>query len=364
MKIRTTKTKILNALKTTDKAIAARATMPILQNVLLEAKNGIINLTGTNLDIYLHSQFEPSYVDDGELCLPSKKLIQIIGNLPEEIINLEKQKNHVKISSGSSIFQLPIMNSEEYPKQPIVNGQEITIETENLKTLINSTKDSSSTDEGRYVLNSIMLHHQDDKLIAVSTDGRRLCKNAIEGIGNMEETIVPFKSTIPILEILSHGKEAKISHEKTSIFIKVEDEQGLTYSIYSKLIEGKYPNYRQVIPKTSNASIKISKEEFSKIILRSTLITSDKSPSVKLTFNQSSIDIDAKSTEYGNFNEPVTCQNGPEESFQMAINPKFLLSAIKNAPTDEITLEIKDGLSPAIIKSENYLHVIMPLRLN
>ena len=364
MKIRTTKTKILNALKTTDKAISTRATMPILQNVLLEAKNGIINLTGTNLDIYLHSQFEPSYVDDGELCLPSKKLIQIIGNLPEEIINLEKQKNHVKISSGSSIFQLPIMNSEEYPKQPIVNGQEITIETENLKTLINSTKDSASTDEARYILNSVMLHHENDTLVGVSTDGRRLCKNAIKSPGNMEETIIPFKSTIPIIEILSHGKEAKISNEKKSIYIKVTDEDGLTYSVYSKLIEGNYPNYKQVIPKNSETSIKVSKEEMSTIISRATLITSDKSPSIKLTFNKSSINIDANSQEYGNFNEPITCQNGPEDSFQMAINPKFLLSAIKNAPTDEITLSINDEISPVAIKSENYLHVIMPLRLH
>jgi DNA polymerase-3 subunit beta len=364
MKIETTKTSILNALKTTDKAIGARATLPVLQNVLLQVEDSIITLTGTNLDLYLHAQFKPTSADDGKLCLPSKKLIQIIGNLPEENITLVKQENKVKISSGSSVFHLPILNSEDFPKQPTVAGENLTVDTATLKSLLESTKDSASTDENRYILNSVMLHHEDDKLLGVSTDGRRLCLTSVEGIGEMEKTIIPLKSIGPINEVLSHGKKAKLFHQEKAIFITVEDSDGLTFSVYSKLIEGTFPNYKQVIPKNAGTSVKIGKAEIHTIISRATLVTSEKSQSVKLKFENTQITIEATSSEYGNFKETVTCENGPEQPFQMAINPEFLLTALRNAPIDDITLDVTDELSPLVVKTSSYTHVVMPLRLN
>ena len=240
--------------------------------------------------------------------------------------------------------------------------------------MLKSVSYAQSTDENRYILNGVYFNFDDAKLILVATDGRRLAhvsKDMEVAQDNAGNLILPAKTVGELQRLLNHGEEVKITFNDRQVAFEIgvseeSEASGLVDNIYlvSKIVEGNYPNYKQVIPKETEHRVKIERELLLECVNRASLMTSDKSNSVKVKLGDNLLELSGSSSEYGESHESMAiAYEGPEVS--VAFNPQFLMDPLKNLDKDEVYFEFKDELSPGVFKTlESFLCVIMPLRLN
>lgn len=356
--------------------VGTRATMPILSNVLIKAEGEQLLLTTTNLDLGIRCQIKAEVSDPGGITLPVRKLATIIRSLPDAKVEVESTSAHqAKISSGGSMFRIMGISEEEFPPLPSFADQHVfNLPQQELARMLSSVYYAQSSDENRYILNGVYFLFENDQMTLVATDGRRLAhvskelQVSEENAGNL---ILPAKTVEELRRLLGKGDEVRItfSDRQVAFEIKISEatqEDGLFESIYlvSKIVEGKYPNYKQVIPKESDHRISIERELLAECVQRAALMTSDKSNSIKMKLTNNLLEITGSSPEYGESHESMAV-NYEGGEVQVAFNPKFLLDPLRALGNDEIYFEFKDELSPGVFKTlESFLCVIMPLRLN
>lgn len=354
--------------------VGTRATMPILSNVLIEAEEGYISLTTTNLDMGIQCRIEAEVESAGGLTLPVRKLATIIRELPNIEVEVKSIDHQAQISSGGSLFLINGIGPEEFPSLPTFSDdRQFTLSQETLATMLRSVAYGQSTDESRYILNGVFFNFSDDKLTLVATDGRRLALISKEleiDESSAGSLILPAKSVAELLRLLGQADEIKIwfSDRQAAFQIGTEDgKEGLKDHIYlvSKIVEGNYPNYQQVIPKETRHRTKIGREDLLHCIHRAALVTNEKNNSVTLKIHNDKLEIKASSPELGESHESLggIPYEGPE--VKIAFNPQFLMDPLRNLTKDEVFFEFKDELSPGVFRTlENFLCVVMPIRIN
>jgi len=354
--------------------VSPRATMPILGNVLIEAEDDEISLTTTNLDLGIRCTIKAQVQETGAVTLPVRRLATIVRELPNVDVSVETAENHqAKLTSGGSNFKIMGIGKEEFPPLPTFSrDRTFVIDQPQLSGMLRSVAYAQSSDEARYILNGVFFNFNDGKLSLVATDGRRLALVSKELEFPPEQSghiIIPGKTASELLRLLDVGKQVRISFNERQVAFDVETGEsstGLTGSInlVSKIVEGNYPNYQQVIPKETHQRIKLERELFLQCIHRAALVSSDKSNTVKLKVSPNLLEVTASSPDFGEAHESLAiAYDGPE--IQVAFNPHFLMDPLKALTKDEVFFEIKDELSPGVFKSlESFICVIMPLRLN
>ncbi|KRP37296.1 MAG: DNA polymerase III subunit beta [Opitutaceae bacterium BACL24 MAG-120322-bin51] len=375
MKFKINQDHFSNGLQQVLNVVGARATMPILSNVLIEAEEGHISLTTTNLDLGIRCRIKADVSEPGGLTLPVRKLATIIRELPQNEIFIETgDNNQAKITSGGSNFKIMGISTEEFPPLPSFENRHVfELSQTELVSMLKSVSYGQSNDENRYILNGVYFNFADEKLTLVATDGRRLALTALDteiSEDNAGSLILPAKTVAELERLMGKGDKVKIAfNDRQAAFeISIDDstDAGLVDHLYlvSKIVEGNYPNYRQVIPKETEHRVKIERELMLECVHRAALVTSDKSNSVKLKVSKNLLEISGSSTEYGESHESMAiAYDGPE--VQVAFNPQFLIEPLKALTKDEVFFEFKDELSPGLFKTlDNFICVVMPLRLN
>jgi len=375
MKFKINQDHFSNGLQQVLNVVGARATMPILSNVLIEAEEGHISLTTTNLDLGIRCRIKADVSEPGGLTLPVRKLATIIRELPQNEIFIEtNDNNQAKITSGGSNFKIMGISTEEFPPLPSFENRHVfELSQTEIVSMLKSVSYGQSSDENRYILNGVYFNFADEKLTLVATDGRRLALTALDteiSEDNAGSLILPAKTVAELERLMGKGDKVKIAfNDRQAAFeISIEDssDTGLVDHLYlvSKIVEGNYPNYRQVIPKETEHRVKIERELMLECVHRAALVTSDKSNSVKLKVSKNLLEISGSSTEYGESHESMAiAYDGPE--VQVAFNPQFLIEPLKALTKDEVFFEFKDELSPGLFKTlDNFICVVMPLRLN
>lgn len=375
MKFQINKDHFSNGLQQVLNVVATRSTMPILSNVLIEAKEGHISLTTTNLDLGIRCRIKANVSESGALTLPVRKLATIVRELPQTDVFIESgDNNQAKITSGGSNFKIMGIAPDEFPPLPSFENRKVfELGQGEIVSMLKSVSYAQSTDENRYILNGVYFNFADEKLTLVATDGRRLGLTALDLEISDENTgslILPAKTVGELERLLGKGEKVKIAfNDRQAAFeIAIDDaeETGLIDHLYlvSKVVEGNYPNYRQVIPKETEHRVKIERELMLECVHRAALVTSDKSVSVKLKMSKNLLEISGQSSEYGESHESMAiAYDGPE--VQVAFNPQFLMEPLKALTKDEVFFEFKDELSPGLFKTlDNFICVVMPLRLN
>lgn len=354
--------------------VGSKATMPILSNVLIEAEKDTLTLTTTNLDLGIRCKIKAEIKEPGAVTLPVKRLATIVRELPNLEVSVDASPNHqVKLISGGSTFRIMGLAKDEYPPLPEFGDEHLfTLEQAELTSMLRSVAYAQSTDETRYILNGVYFNFTEGKLTLVATDGRRLALVSKEldvpadGTGSI---ILPAKTVSELQRMLDKGEKLKVSFNDRRAAFQIntdKDSSGLVDSIYlySKVVEGNYPNYQQVIPKETHQRIKLEREFLLQGIHRAALVCSEKANSVKLKVSANLLEITAQSPDFGEAHESMAIgYSGPE--FQVAFNPAFLIDPLKALTQDEIYFELKDEVSPGIFKTlENFICVIMPVRVN
>ena len=375
MKFRISKDHFSNGLQQVLNIVGSRSTMPILSNVLVEAKEDHITLTTTNLDLGIKCQIKADVSKQGSTTLPVRKLAIIVRELPKNEVLVEVgESNLAQITSGGSNFKIMGIAADEFPPLPTFENRNVfELLQSDIVSMLKSVSYAQSNDENRYILNGVYFKFADDKLTLVATDGRRLALTAVDlvtGDDNTDSLILPAKTVAELERLMGKGEKVKIAFDdrQAAFEINLDDsgDSGLVDHLYlvSKVVEGSYPNYQQVIPKETEHRVKVERELMLDCVHRAALVTSDKSNSVKLEMSKNLLEISASSPEYGESHESMAiAYDGPE--VQVSFNPNFIMEPLKALTKDEVFFEFKDHLSPGIFKTlDSFLCVIMPLRLN
>ena len=374
MKFKINRDHFANGLAQVLNVVGSKATMPILSNVLIEAEKDQISLTTTNLDLGIRCKIKAEVKEGGSVTLPVKRLATIVRELPNVDVSFDASAAHqVKIASGGSNFRIMGIGAEEFPKLPdSTDDKTYVLEQSEIATMLSNVSYAQSTDETRYILNGVYFNFKDGKLALVATDGRRLAlvsKELTIPAGSAGAIILPAKTVAELLRLLGKGEKLKVAFNERRAAFQIDtgkDTSGLTDSIYlfSKVVEGNYPNYHQVIPKETHQRIKLERELFLQCVHRAALVTSEKSNSVKIKLSTNLLEITASSPDFGESHESMAISySGPE--LQVAFNPQFVMDPLRALTKDEVFFELKDEVSPGVFKTlESFVCVIMPVRLS
>lgn len=365
MQITIAKDRILDNLQHLQAIITTKNTLPILGNVLVETNDSGISLSVTDLQVSLTSQVEAEVKRHGGTTLPARRLFSICRELPPGEIHLEADaKDACSIKSGQSYFKILGLPKADFPPLPVLNNAKtITLEQIVIKDLLRKTSYAISTDETRYVLNGVLISIREKTITMVATDGRRLAlaEHEQEFPKSAEcDIILPTKAVNELQRLLRETGEVKIAISENQISFDLNN-----IKLFSKLTEGNYPNYRQVIPTEVRDRVTLEREAFNDMVRRVSIMTSNKAASVKLHLEKDQLTLTSSSPDVGEARETMPVKyNG--KNLTIAFNPEYLQDPLRNLNSDEIHMDFVDELSPGVIRTNTpgFLYVIMPMRLS
>ena len=366
-----------SGLQLVTSVVGARKTMPILQNVVIEAKDGLVRLTTTNLDLGARCSIKANVSDQGSITLPVKEVGRIVRELADMEVSVETADNtKATISTRGSIFNVIGMDSKEFPPLPELEEQkEFSLERKEVISMLKSVSYAQSINEERYMLKGVFFQFSKEKLSLVATDGRRLAVTNREMSvkeGEEGEFILPSLTVSEIEKLPDIGDQINISFtdRQVAFELKIGQEEdsnsGFRESVYlvSKVVEGKYPNYKQVIPKDDFNNAEIERELMQECVHRAALVSDEK---VTLRIKPDEMEITGQSV-VGDACESMPITYKGEEA-AVSFNPRFILDPLKSITKDKITLEFRDDMSPGVFKVKDektdtlkFLCVVMPIR--
>ncbi len=372
MKVVLTRADLLKGISTVQSAVAAKNTMPILANVLLEARDKKLEFVATDLDMGIRCSVQAEVVDKGSITINAKKLSDIVRELPEASVDLEIDDNHKMILvCQKSNFKINGLPKDDFPILPEVKKDKVfKVNGSLLQEMIRKTIFAVSTDETRYVLNGVYFQVEGGKLRMVATDGHRLAfiQKKLEGkVDEKCSVIIPTKALNELTKVISDVGKGK--EDEVIVEIVATDNQikfvidGV--EIISRLIEGQFPNYEQVIPKESDKKVEASTAELASATRRVAILTSEKSNSIRYQVKNGKLTISSKTPDMGEAKEEMDV-NYKGEEIAIAYNAKYVLDVLKNVGADLVNIELTQPLSPGILRPKgdaDYLCVIMPMRV-
>ncbi|MBL7085448.1 MAG: DNA polymerase III subunit beta [Candidatus Omnitrophica bacterium] len=364
MKIRIEKEPLVKAMQMFQNIISAKVTLPILSNLLIETQKGKVHMAATDLDISISLNLPVEVIEEGGITIPAKKFFDIARDLPEGQIEITVRKNNsITIESQKCFFKIMGLPKEEFPKLPKLHEKEsVTLNQQLLKNMLSLTCFAASRDETRYILNGVLLVAKGKGIRLVATDGRRLAliEKEVELPGDLKrEAIIPTKAIQELIRNLQDEGLVKIVFGENQISFQFDNTV-----LVSRLIEGQFPNYEQVIPKEGKGKIIINREKFLWAAKRASILTSPDSQSIKLDLFKDKLIFSKNSPDMGEAKEEIDIQHKGEE-LSVGFNPQYLIDVLKGLKDEAISLELTGPESPGIIRvQEDYVYIILPMQLS
>jgi len=371
MQFHINKETFLKGLTKVQGIIEKRHTIPILANVLIEAKNDEIIITATDLEVGIKSRYPSDVVKEGKVTVSAKKLFEIIKELPNKDIQFTSKSNFwVEITCGKSIFNLVGLSPEEFPKFPELNLNSSEVKAGIFSEMIDKTIFSVSNDETKFNLTGIFIKSEVDNgknnIVFVSTDGHRL--SLIERTLNSyldekfkEGFILPKKGIAEIRKLIENSDEnLHIGISDNNFSVSTE-----ATTLIMRMVDGDFPDYKRVIPdKTSNSAF-INRDLFLHALRRISVLSSEKSKGIKVGLTRDCLLLSSSNPDLGDAKEELdVVYTGSEIS--IGFNARYVIDILQAVDKENIILYLKDNISPGLIQPENdddYLAVVMPMRL-
>ena len=362
MKIKVNKEEIQAGIATVSNIVSSKATLPILSNILLETTADGLKVNATDLDIGISCEFPVNVFEQGAITIPAKRLSDIVRELPVGEVNITARKNNqIDIEGINCRFKLNGLPKEEFPKFPEFNNKEsVLIKQADLKEMIRLTAFAVSFEESRYVLNGILMEIANDVIRLIATDGRRLAKIEKKLIqASMKEfsVIVPVKAIAEINRNLKETGEVTITNGINQVLFNIDG-----VLIATRIIEGEFPNYRQVIPKEINTKVKIKTADILAAIKRANLLATPDFQAIKFEIFKDKMVISKSTPDIGESREEINIDYGQQE-LMVGFNPQFFIDVLKNINDEHIMLEFLGPDKPCVLRLRDYLYLALPMRL-
>ena len=382
------KKEFLRGLGLMQSVTGRKTTLPILSHILIEWNDHSVYLTGTDLETGIREEIAGSAEQPGKASVSAKKLYEIVRELPEKIIHIQKKENHwITLQCGKSLFNIAGLDPEEFPSLPVYQEDYFShLSPHLLKEMIEKTVFAASNEESRYHLNGILVVQKREEtettqagdpslpggkevLRMVATDGHRLALVDREGpkIRGLEKgVIIPKKGILEIKKIMGdrNGEE-----EMTLYFDQAHGFFRMGKSLMAvRLIDGEFPEYDQVIPKENDKKILMEKEKIHGCLRRVSTMASERVEGIKLSLRSNVLEFSSYHQDFGDAKEEVDIvYEGP--SFEIGFNARYLIEAMNAIDADQVVMELKDEGSPGVIKppfstdSSNQISIIMPMKI-
>lgn len=362
MKIKLSKTTLWEGIQTVQNVVSSKTTLPILSNMLLETQTDRIKLNTTDLDIGISCEIPVNTMEEGAITIPAKRFSDIIRELPQgDVFISTRLNNQVDIEGEKCRFKLLGLPKEEFPKFPEFKDEEVVQIGQGIfKEMLRMTSFAVSHEESRYVLNGVLLEIADDNIRIVATDGRRLAKSEKKlaiPIKKEISVIIPIKAVQEIARNL--GDEGSVSF-LTGTNQVLFDIDGVL--VATRIIEGEFPNYNQVIPKPVSPTIKMKTQELLSAIRRANLLATPDFQAIKFEVFSDKLVISKTTPDVGESREEVAVEYGGSEMI-VGFNPQYLIDALKNIDAEEIALELSGPDKAGVIRLDDYLYLALPMRI-
>jgi DNA polymerase-3 subunit beta len=366
MKVSITREKLQEGLAAVSGSIPTRTTLPVLSNILLETESDGLRLSGTDLDTSVSIRVPAEVEAGGSITAPARKLQEIARELPPAPVNLSAQGDAITISSGRSRFRLNGLSKDEFPAFPVVGFDESwRVTGRELNELITHVSFAVSTEETRPILNGVLWELGAHEMRMVATNGHRLAKMTIprSGSGAEGQLIVHPRALVQVQKLFRADEEVEVARSDNHLGFR-----GGNVQIYTRLIEGPYPNYEQVIPKDNDKILIADRAGLTGAIRRMAIVASDQTHRIRLSVGGPMMKFSVQTPDLGEGSEelPVEYQGDPLE---IGFNANYMLELLRYMPTDEVKLSFKAPERAATMEplgnedAPDFLCLVMPLRL-
>ena len=361
---------LLRELQLFQGIVERKNTIPILANVLMEAKDDHLRFLATDLEVGLRSKCDASVAKVGSLTVPAKKLYEIVKSLPETDIRIAEDKGGIRIAADRFDSRMPTLPREDYPTLPEMSGRGARkLQRSALREMVGKTQFAITGEDTRYFLNGALFVVRPESMSLVATDGHRLAlvtvsRNGQESQGAEEERPILPKKTLGELGRLLAEDDGDIEFERgeNHLFFKVGDR-----TLISRVIDGQFPAYERVIPKGNDKHIEFERDRLTNAVRRVALLSNERSRAVKFQIDNGKVDVTSSSPDLGEAHEMLPVEYSGA-SMQICFNAQYILDFLAAVSTDVVSIDLKDEVSQAIVKpvgaeGYDYTYVIMPMRV-
>ena len=364
------KNDLLRELQLFQGIVERKNTIPILANVLMEAKGDEVRFLATDLEVGLRSKCQATVAKGGSLTLPAKKFYEIVKSLPETDIRIAEDKGGVKVAADRFDSRIQTLPREDFPTLPESGGTpSATLSRSSVKEMVAKTQFAITGEDTRYFLNGALFVLKPNEMSLVATDGHRLALVSVmrdgQGKNDADEikAILPKKTLGELGRLLSDG-EGDITYERGENHLFFEVGGRL---LISRMIDGQFPAYERVIPKGNDKHIEFERDRLTNAVKRVALLSNERSRAVKIQIDKGKVDVTSSSPDLGEAKEtlPVEYSGG---AMQICFNAQYVLDFLSAVSTDVVSLDLKDEVSQAVMKpvgaeGYDYTYVIMPMRV-
>ena len=363
---------ILRELSLVQGIVERKNTIPVLANVLLEAKGSRVELVATDLDVGLKTSFEAKVKEPGALTLSAKKLFEIVRASGDSEINVRELENSwASIICGKSYFKMVGLGKAEFPSLPEPPSETLsTLPGGLLREMIQKTIFAITGEEGRYYLNGALFEIHKDSFALVSTDGHRLAyvsSKAATGVKTTQpaKVIVPKKTLSELLKVVGEpATQVEFSVGDNHLFFKLGSR-----ALVSKRVENQFPAWEKVIPRENDKIVALGREEFASALRRVSLLANERSRAVRLAISSGKMEISSQNPEVGEARESIDVDYSGD-AVQIGFNGQYLLDFMSAVGSDRVSLELKDDSSQGLLRAgsdgeapQDYRYVVMPMRI-
>ena len=359
------KSDLLDPVQSLQGVTSGRNTLPILSNIMMSAQDDIVELSGSNLEIGIKVQAPATIKEQGEITVSSSKLFEVVNSLPnDQQVTLTTKNNMIELECGTGIYKIRGLSTDEFPEMPTLHDNHFTVDATEFLAMIHKTVFAASEEETRYFLNGICLNIKGDKTEIAATDGRRLAVTEINKPISSEPAtiIIPIKAVREIVKAFEESVELNISlHESQLVLTNSET------TLATRLIDGEYPNYEQIIPKGYTKEVLVNRRTLYDAVRRVSILSNPKTYSITLEINDmESIEVYAKAAELGEAHESVNTISGRGE-ITFAADARYLMDTLHNIQTDEVLIQYEDPMKAIIFTpsatQDYHLCLVMPMRI-
>ena len=366
---------LLAGVSSVEKIVTTRSTLPIIGYILFEAKKDELKISANNLEMGIELRVKSSVSREGAVLVPAKTFSGIVSKLPDAKVRFKlNEGGTLSISFNKSNFSVHTLPPDEFPVLPrIKEGRTLSLDSKMLVSMIRQTIFAVSSNEDKHVLNGVLIEigkspmaGDESNFRLISTDGYRLAKRG-EKVKFKEDVkgkvIVPAKTLLEVIRVVEMDKEPgdiKMTFSADQISFKYKDS-----FVISRLIQGQFPDYRQVLPKKSTTFVSLSTRSILESAERAAVIASGSANIVRFQTNDNSLHLYASTPDVGTVNEVLEAEVKGEVKKQIAFNVRLITDALKSMESEKVKMELGDSSGPGIIRQEqgdNYLYIVMPIR--
>jgi DNA polymerase-3 subunit beta len=368
MKFTITREKLHEGLGAVAASVPTKTTLPVLSNILVEASKDGLKLSGTDLDISVSTTIPASVDQEGATTLPARKLVEIVKELPNAAIRFTSSgEQRVQIECGKSKFKLLGLARDEFPAFPTVKFEGgWKVAAKDLQKLIGHVAFAASTEESRPILNGVLWELRPDRMRMVATNGHRLARMDVPTTGQgggQADLIIPPKALEQIRRLFGGDEEIEIGRSDNHLGFR-----STTTQVFTRLIEGPYPNYEQVIPRENDKSLTADKAALAAALRRMSIVASDQTHRIRMAFTNGACKLSVQTPDLGEAQEELAVAY-EGDSLEIGFNAAYLLEVLKFMPTDEVRMTFKAPERAATCEPvgwddpASYMTLVMPLRL-